>query len=110
MVKEQPKPATSAATKKRKVYSLTNTDALGTIEMIDTDVDFLAPIGKCMKTPSGSSAQVQFKDVTIPKDTRKSTHSAKSNSKKDIKELFKRLGQEFGAVAKTFEEILQVVE
>jgi hypothetical protein len=50
-------------------------------------------------------------DLTVPKATRRSTCSTKANnSKKDISELFRRLGQEFGTITKTFEDMAQTME
>jgi hypothetical protein len=40
--------------------------------------------------------------VALPKPTRKSTRTAKTNSKK---ELFARLSQEYATIAKTYEEL-----
>ena len=60
------------------------------------------------KTASGSS--VQFDGVVLPKGTRRSTRSTKANSKKEVNELFKRLGQEFSAISKTCAEIAEAFE
>jgi hypothetical protein len=45
-----------------------------------------------------------------PQASRYSTRAAKVNSKKDVSELFQRLGQEFQAVTKTLEEIAGALE
>ena len=39
-----------------------------------------------------------------------STHNTEANPKKDVRELFERLGQEYGAVAKTYEELAEAFE
>jgi len=95
------------ATKKCKEYC---TNTVGTINMIDTDFYFASPVGKSTKTTSSSSTPVQFESIIILKATRKSTCSTKDDSRQDINKLFRWLRQEFSVVAKTCEEISQVVE
>ena len=112
-IKEEPQSPTQPATKKRKAYSTTDASAIGSIESTaGFDLDPPQPAGKHQKSASGSSSQVRFDGVAVPlaRATRRSVRTTKANSKKDIHELFKRLGQEFGAVAKTCEEIAEAFE
>jgi hypothetical protein len=81
-----------------------DSSAIGSIEG-PINIDFTPPVGKRAKTASGSGSTVQFDGVEVTRPTRRSTRSAKSEVKKDMGELFKRLGQEFGAISKTCEEI-----
>ncbi|KIM76563.1 hypothetical protein PILCRDRAFT_12622 [Piloderma croceum F 1598] len=110
-VKEEPKSPGRAAGKKRKVYSTTNANPIGTIEPIDdADTDAAQPVGKRPRTAAASASRVRFDGVSIPKATRKSTRTTKANSKKDANELFARLGQEFAAVMKTCEELAEAFD
>jgi hypothetical protein len=83
------------------------------MESIDV---FAQGTSKRQKLASGGSAQVRFDGVMLnkpphpaPRATRKSTRATKANSKKGMRELFEQLGEEFQAVAKTCEEILEVL-
>jgi hypothetical protein len=114
VVKEEPK-SPAQPTKKRKAYSATDTSTIGRLEIIGSDNDTPQPTGKRHKAFSGASSQVRFDGIVVPpapviRPTRKSTRTAKANSKKDLRELFERLGQEFGAVAKTCEDIAEAFE
>ena len=78
---------------------------------------FTQGTSKRQKLTSGGSSQVQFDDVILtkpphpaPRATRKSTRAAKANSKKGMRELFERLGEEFQAVTKTCEEIADALD
>ena len=113
-VKEEPKsPGKSIATK-RKVFSTTDARPIGQMESIDV---FTQGSSKRQKLASGGSSHVRFDGVLLnkpphpaPRATRKSTRAAKANSKKGIRELFERLGEEFQAVAKTCEEISEALD
>lgn len=70
----------------------------------------------CFNSPQGSSkrqimgsSQVHFDSIiltpNVARPTRRSTRTAKVNTRKNVGGLFQRLGQEFRAVAKTYEEI-----
>jgi hypothetical protein len=107
-VKEEPKSPARGSGRKRKAYSTSNANAIGFIEPVDdADLESAQPVGKRAKTASGSAPQVRFDGIMLPKGTRKSTRTAKASSKK---ELYARLGQEFGAIAKTYEELAESMD
>ena len=112
-VKEEPK-SPAQPPRKRKAYSTTDASSIGRIEILGSDIDTAQPSGKRHKSSSGTS-QVRFNGVVVPpgppaRATRKLTCAAKANGKKDMRELFERLGQEFGAVAKTCEDIAELCD
>ena len=115
-VKEEPK-SPAQPPRKRKAYSTTDASSIGRIEILGSDIDTAQPSGKRHKSSSGTS-QVRFDGIMVPpgptappaRPTRKSTRTAKVNEKKDMRELFERLGQEFGAVAKTCEDIAELCD
>jgi len=110
-VKEEPKSPACPLGRKRKAFSTTDVNAIEFIEPVDdTVIKITQPSGKHVKTASGSSSQVQFEGIMIPKGMRKSARTTKANSKKDISELLAWLGQEFGAIAKTCEEISESID
>ena len=51
-------------------------------------------------------SQVKVEEVVVLKATRKSTQMVRGSTKSDMGELYRRLGQELAAVAKTFEDIV----
>jgi hypothetical protein len=107
IIKEEPKSPGHVATRKRKAYSTKDAHPIGSLEPVedadaDADADTAQPAGKRAKTAAASSSRVRFDGVAIPKPTRKSTRTAKTNSKK---ELFARLSQEYATIAKTYEEL-----
>jgi len=105
-IKEELKSPGCAATRKCKVYSITDTNSIGIIKLIeDADADATQPAGKRAKTSAASSSHVQFDGVAILRPTRKSTHTTKSISKK---ELFAHLSQEYATIAKTYEELSEM--
>jgi hypothetical protein len=109
-IKEEPKSSGHVATRKCKVYSTKNANLIGILEPVEdadanADADTAQPAGKRAKTAAASSSHVQFDGVAILKPTRKSTHTAKTNSKK---ELFVRLSQEYATIAKTYEELSEM--
>ena len=113
MVKEEPKSPTQPANKKRKAESTTDISAIGHTQTVSVALDPARPSGKRHKAAFGGPSRVRFDGITVPpapKATRNCTRAAKANSKKDIHELFDRLGQEFGAVGKTCEEIAESFE
>jgi len=77
-------------------------------------------IGKRKKTVASGSAHVVFDGVALPPKTtanhqpgqqENSTRVAKATTKKETTSaLFLRLGQEFGALAKTCEELGEALE
>jgi len=110
-VKEEPKSPARPLGRKRKACSTTDSNAIEFIEPDDNAVvEITQPSGKRVKTASGSSSQVRFEGITIPKGTRKSARTTKANSKKDASELLARLGREFGAIAKTCEELSESMD
>ena len=75
----------------------------------------------CLNSPQGSSkrqitgsSQVHFDSINLPpnvaRPTRRSTRTARVNTRKNVGELFQRLGREFQAVAKTYEEIAGAID
>ena len=110
-VKEEPKSPSTLTMHKRKVFSTTDSSAIGYIASSDLECVPVEGAAKCQKTgPSPGRLDA----VATPQATRKSTRASKStsnfNSKKDIGDLFCRLGQEFEAVTKTFKEITELME
>lgn len=98
------------------MYSTTDANAIGRIETTTADFDPAQGSSKRQKTGSTGSAQVRFHSVTIPKSappapkaTRRSARNTKASSKKGVSELFERLGQEFQAVAKTFDDLAEAM-
>jgi len=94
-------------------------DAIGQMDAIDVYMDPPQAIGKRKKTVASGSAHVVFDGVALPpktqqpsaRPTRKSTRVAKATTKKETTSaLFLRLGQEFGALAKTCEELGEALE
>jgi len=99
------------------VYSTTNANAIGLMDPIDIDFDPPPVVGKHQKAVTSSSVSVQFNDVTLPtipqvsaRATCKSTWVSNATMKKDMSELFTQLGQQFRAIAKTCEELGEVME
>ena len=89
------------------MYSTIDSSAIGSIEG-PINVDFTPPVGKRAKIASGSGSTFQFDGIKVARPaTRRSTWTAKSDTKKDMAELFKRLGKEFEAISKTCEEIAE---
>jgi hypothetical protein len=106
-VKEEPKsPSQVTAGRKRKAYSTVDSTAIGTIDgPINIDFGSAPPVGKRARTATSKGASVRFDGVLLTRATRQSTRSAKAAAKKDVGELFKQLGRQFGEVAKTCEDI-----
>ena len=112
-VKEEPKYPVQQP-RKCKAYSTTDASSIGRIEILGSDIDTAQPSGKHHKSSSGTS-QVRFDGVVVPpgppaRATRKSTRATKANRKKDMRELFERLRQEFGAVARTCKNIAKLCD
>ena len=115
-VKEEPKSPVQPP-QKRKAYSTTDASSIGRIEILGSDVDTAQPSGERHKSSSGTS-QVRFDGIMVPagppappaRKTRKSTRTAKVNEKKDMRELFERLGQEFHTTAKANEAAAKTCE
>ena len=115
-VKEEPKSPVQPP-RKRKAYSTTDASSIGRIEILGSDIDTAQPSGKRLKSSSGTS-QVRFDGIMVPpgptappaRPTRKSTRTAKVNEKKDMRELFERLGQELSAAAKAHEAASKICE
>lgn len=87
------------------------------MDIFDVDAQPPQPPSKRQKTASGSSSRVRFDAVEIqerpnpaPKATRRSTRSAKVNSKKEAGELFGQLAKEFQAISKTCEKLSEALE
>jgi hypothetical protein len=118
-VKEEPA-SPAKPTAKRKAYSTSGSNAIGTIQLFD-EADNPQSGSKRQKTSAGGTTQVRFDDATgtgstrPPRPTRKSTRGAKAgpkvegNSKVEMDELFERLGQEFHAIARTCETIAEMI-
>jgi hypothetical protein len=115
-VKEEPKSPVQPP-RKRKAYSTTDASSIGHIKILGSHINTTQPSGKHHKSSSGTS-QVQFYGIMVPPDptapptraTRKSTHAAKANEKKDMRELFEHLKQEFGAVARICKDIAKLCD
>jgi hypothetical protein len=113
MVKEEPKSLTQPVNKRHKAVSTTDVSSIGRTQTVSVDFGPAQPSGKRYKAASGGPSQVRFNSITVPpapRALRNSTCAAKANSKKDMHELFEQLGHEFGAVARTCEEISETFE
>jgi hypothetical protein len=96
------------ASRKRKAFLTTDSKLIGVIDSpIDVDFNSSLPVGKRSKLSSGSTPRVHFDAAETLTSTRKST---RSTTKKDLGELFKQLGEEYGAVSETFEKIADLVD
>ena len=114
---KEPRSPVPSASRKRKVYSTTNANAIGLMDSIDIDFDPPPVVGKRRKAVASGSVSVQFDAVALPtipqasaRATRKSTRVSNATMKKDMSELFTQLGQQFRAIAKTCEELGEVME
>ena len=59
---------------------------------------------KRTQTIAGHESQVEFDGVVALKATRKSTQMVRGSMKRDMGELYRRLGQEVAVVTKTFDD------
>jgi hypothetical protein len=110
-MKEEPKSPAQPTGRKCKAYSTTDSNPIRVIDgPINIDFNTGLPIRKQSKMTSGSTPRVQFDGTETPTSTRKSTRSTHSTMKKDLSELFKQLGEEYGAVSKTFDQIVDLVD
>jgi hypothetical protein len=113
-VKEEP----VSPAKKRKAYSTSGSNPIGTIKPFD-EADI--PQGGSKRQKTGTT-RVRFDGVTAPsstrpppRPTRKSTRVSKANqkiegsAKVDVDKLFERLGQEFHAIGRTCEMIAEEI-
>src|ERR1700683_5197818 len=116
-VKEEPKSLVQPP-QKQKAYSTTDASSIRCIKILGSDINTAQPSGKHHKSTSGTSSQVQFDGIMVPpgpttpttRAARKSMCTAKANSKKDMRELFERLGQEFHTTAKANEAAAKTCE
>lgn len=77
------------------------------VEIINDDpTSSNQPTGKRVQM----TAPTKFDGVVIPKVTWKSAHITKGTTKPEITEIYHRLGQELATVAKTFDEMADLVE
>ena len=110
-VKEEPKSPSTLTTHKQKVFSTTDSSAIRYIASSDLKC---VPVEGAAKHQKTGPSPGRLDAVATPPATRKSTCASKFasnfNSKKDIGDLFCRLGQEFEAVTKTFKEIAELME
>ena len=113
VVKEEPKSPGNGGSRKRKMYSTTDSTPIGTIDPPDIDFNPPQPDGKRQRVAAKATAHVRFDGVAVPNKppaatrvTRKSTRATKPNTK----ELFVRLGQELQNVVKTVEEIAEALD
>jgi len=107
-IKEETKPPAKSATKKRKVYSTTDANPVGTMDVIDVEFESAQPVGKRSKLAAGPS-HVRFDGVAMTRQTRKSTRST-STKATTTKELFERLAQDYSVVVKASERIAETCE
>ena len=88
------------------------------MDVLDVDTEPAQPPPKHLKTAGSSSSRgVRFDGGELyeqsnltPKPTRRSTQSAKANSKKDVGQLFGQLAKEFQVILKTCEEIVEAMD
>ena len=107
-IKEEPKSPTQKTMRQCKEYSAVNGTSIGEVEILDEDPTSTSqPPGKQVRMAARSS---RFKGVVIPKITRKSTWNTKESPKADMAEMYRRLGCELAAVAKTFDEMAYLME
>lgn len=113
-VKEEP----GSPAKKRKVYSTSGSNSIGTMDPFD-EADIPKGASKRQKT---GTTRVRFDGAAAssstrppPRPTRKSTRIPKANqkvegdAKPDLEKLFERLGQEFHAIGRTCEMIAEEI-
>ncbi|KIM76992.1 hypothetical protein PILCRDRAFT_12357 [Piloderma croceum F 1598] len=114
-VKEEP----ASPPKKRKIYSMSGSDSIGTIDPFD-EADI--PKGGSAKRQKTSTTCVRFDGVAAssstrppPRPTRKLTRVPKASqkiegdAKLNIDKLFEKLGQEFHAIGRTCEMIAEEI-
>ena len=107
-VKEEPKAPAQPTSLKRKAYSTTNRQSIGFIDILeDNPTSSMQPVRKWTWTAGPS---VKLEGVIIPQAMRKSTRNEQVASKADLSKLYKRLGWELGAVARTFEELSECID
>ena len=107
-IKEEPKSPAQTTTRRCKVYSTVNGTSIGEVEVLDEGPTSTSqPPGKQARMATGSS---RFEGVVIPKITRKSTQNMKESLEVDMVEMYRRLGRELAAVAKTFNEMAYLME
>ncbi|KIM76568.1 hypothetical protein PILCRDRAFT_12625 [Piloderma croceum F 1598] len=120
-VKDEPA-SPAKQTRKRKMYSASGLNSIGTIEQLD-EANIPQGSSKWQKTGAGATAHVRFDGVTVtpgtrpnPRPTRKLTQSSKAtlkvedNSSIELDDLFTKLGQEFYAIGKACETIGKTCE
>ena len=107
-IKEEPKSPAQKTTRRCKAYSAVNGTSIGEVEVLNEDPTSTSqPPSKRAQMAAGSS---RFEGVVIPKITRKSTRNTKESLKADMAEMYRRLGCELAAVAKTFDEMAYLME
>jgi hypothetical protein len=107
-MKEEPMSPAQPASRKCKAYWTTDSHPIRVINgPINVDFNSGPPVGKPSKMTSGSTLRVHLYGAETPTSTRKST---RSTTKKDLGELFKQLGEKYGTVSKTFDQIADLVD
>ena len=108
-ITEEPNSPSTLTPHKHKVFSTTDSSAIRYIALFNLECISGEVTAKYQKTGPTHS---QLDAVVIPWATRKLTHASKSTSnfKKDVGDLFHRLGQEFKMVTKTFKKIAEIME
>jgi hypothetical protein len=100
-VKEEPKFPTQPTSRKRKAFSTTDSNPIGVINsLINVDFNSGPPVRKQSKMSSSSTLRVHFDG----------TETLTSTTKKDLGELLKQLGEEYGMVYETFNKIADLVD
>jgi hypothetical protein len=103
------------------LFSTTGLNPIENIKLFDK-ADILQGSSKWQKSGAGRAPHVRFEGVVgmsntrpAPKPTRRSTWNPKANTKNEdnskpsVNELFVKLGQEFHAIAKTCEMIVEMI-
>ena len=103
IVKEESKSPSRPGPKKRKAYSTVSANSIGTLEQIDEQPAMSSqPLRKRPKRAKSPTLKV---DMVIPRMTRKSARNEKASSKRDLGELYRRIGQEHAALAKSYDDL-----
>ena len=106
IVKKEPKSPSQPTMRKCKTFSATTREPIGYVNVIDEDPTTSTQAHwKRTQTTVGHKPQVKVEEVVVPKATRKSTWTVRGSTKSDMGKLYRRLGKELAAVAKTFEDI-----
>ena len=109
-IKEKPKSPAQPTTRKCKAaaYSAVNGTSLGLIDVLDEEPSSSTQPNRKRTKTAGSSAKLEA--VVVPQATKNSKRNERLGTKSDVCELYRRLGCELAAVAKTFEGLSEILD